>query len=79
MKLAKRISEDARIQVRMTREETMKKLKSAEDEGILNKDGVFKAKEKAQKLVDNANAEIEKNLEELHPPLSTLYDKGQCE
>ena len=63
MKLAKRISEDARIQVRMTREETMKKLKSAEDEGILNKDGVFKAKEKAQKLVDNANAEIEKNLE----------------
>jgi ribosome recycling factor len=63
MKLAKRMSEDARISVRMVREETMKKLKSAEDSGELNKDTAFKAKEKAQKLVDNANAEIEKNLE----------------
>ena len=63
MKLAKRISEDARIQVRGKRDETMKKLKSAEDAGELNKDMNFKAKEKAQKLVDGANGEIEKNLE----------------
>lgn len=63
MKLAKRISEDARIQIRMKREDSMKKIKSGEDAGALNKDDVFKLKEKAQKVVDNANAEIEKNLE----------------
>lgn len=63
MKLAKRISEDARIQIRVKREDAIKKLKSAEDDGILNKDDVFKGKEKAQKVVDSANADIEKNLE----------------
>lgn len=63
VKLAKRISEDSRIQVRSKRDDTMKALKSAEEQGILNEDMVFKAKEKAQKAVDSANAEIEKNLE----------------
>lgn len=63
MKLAKRVSEDARISVRTTREDAMKKLKGAQDSGELNEDMAFKAKEKAQKLVDAANGEIEKNLE----------------
>ncbi len=63
MKLAKRVSEDARIQVRTRREETMKKLKAAEEEGELNEDTMFKAKEKVQKAVDAANAEIEKQVE----------------
>jgi ribosome recycling factor len=63
MKLVKRISEDSRIQVRAKRDETMKKLKAAEESGELNEDMVFKGKEKAQKAVDNANGEIEKNLE----------------
>lgn len=63
VKLVKRMSEDARISVRTTREATIKKLKSAEDSGELNEDMTFKAKEKAQKAVDFANSEIEKNLE----------------
>lgn len=63
MKLAKRISEDARIQVRGKREEAIKKLKAAEEGGELNEDDVFKGKEKVQKIVDSTNAEIEKALE----------------
>jgi len=68
-KLVKRMSEDARISVRGERDEAMKKIKAAEESGGIGEDQAFKSKEQAQKLVDQANKEIEghlgKKLEEL--------------
>lgn len=63
MKMVKRISEDFKIQIRNKREESMKKLKGAEDSGEITEDMVFKGKELIQKVVDKYNAEIDKNLE----------------
>lgn len=63
MKLAKRIVEEAKIQIRMRRDETNKKVKAAEEEGALNEDQVFKGKEQIQKAVDEANKKAEALLE----------------
>jgi len=58
-KLVKKISENYRIQVRARRDEVMKELKNAD----LNKDQEFKAKEAAQKKVDEVNKRIEEMVE----------------
>lgn len=63
MKIVKRISEDFKIQVRNKREEVMKGLKSAEDNGEITEDMVFKGKEMVQKVVDKYNGEIDKALD----------------
>ena len=63
-KLVKKMSEEVRIQVRHHRDETIKKLKSAEDGKTLNEDEIFKAKERIQKMVDATNGNIEKALGE---------------
>lgn len=62
-KLIRKTSENFRIQVRAHRDETIKKLKEAESEGQATEDEVFRAKEKAQKLVDEANKKIEEMVE----------------
>jgi len=62
-KLAKKTSENARIQVRNRRDETIKKIKSASDKKEMNEDEVFKLKEKIQVRVDEANKKIEEGLE----------------
>lgn len=62
-KLVKKTVEGARIQLRHHRDEAIKKVKGAEEKGELNEDDVFKAKEKIQKAVDDANEEAEKMLE----------------
>ena len=58
-KLVKKTSEAVRIQVRAHRDDAMKQLNNAEKEKAITKDDVFKGKEKIQKAVDKANAEIE--------------------
>ena len=58
-KLVKKISELSRIQVRSRRDEAIKKIKSASDKKEISEDQVFKSKEKIQKLVDEANNQIE--------------------
>ena len=58
-KLAKKISESMRIQIRARRDEIIKKLKESESEKAMSEDEAFKAKEKVQKLVDEANKNIE--------------------
>ena len=63
MKLAKRIVEEAKIQVRMRRDDANKKVKAAEEEGVLGEDQAFKAKEQIQKAVDEANKKAETLLE----------------
>ncbi len=62
-KLAKKIAESARIQVRGRRDDVMKKVKVAQDVKTLSEDQVFKGKEKLQKVVDGANGKIEAALE----------------
>jgi len=62
-KLIKKNVEEIRIQVRNRRDEAMKKMKAAKDAKEVNEDQEFKAKEKLQKLVEEANGKIEKLLE----------------
>ena len=62
-KLAKKIAESARIQVRGRRDDIMKKIKAAQDSKALSEDQVFKGKEQLQKVVDGANHKIETALE----------------
>ena len=61
-KLAKKIAEEARIQIRGHRDETLKKMKAAQDRKELTEDTAFKGKETAQKAVDRANERIETGL-----------------
>lgn len=62
-KLVKKNVEEMRIQVRNKRDEAMKKIKAAKDAKEINEDQEFKAKEKLQKQVEDANGQIEKLLE----------------
>ena len=62
-KLARRQSENSRIQVRAKRDDFIKKLREAEAEKKMSEDESFKAKEKIQKAVDEANKQIESVVE----------------
>ncbi len=68
-KLVKKISEATRIQIRARREDAVKRLKDSEGRKEITEDDAFKGKEKVQKAVDRANAEVEamvnSNLAEL--------------
>jgi ribosome recycling factor len=59
IKLAKKMAETARIQIRSRRDDLMKKIKDSENNKELTKDDVFRAKEKAQKVIDKVNDDIE--------------------
>jgi len=63
-KLVKKTAEAARIQLRARRDDIMKRVKEGEAAKELTKDDVFKGKEKIQKVVDAANGEIEKLVDE---------------
>ncbi len=63
MKLVKKTAEAARIQIRGKREEVIKRLKDAESRKEATEDDVFRAKEKIQKMVDKANADVETMVE----------------
>lgn len=63
-KLAGKMTETARIRLRNQRDEYIKKFKAAEDEGTVNEDEFFQAKEKIQKLIDEANRKMESMLAE---------------
>ncbi len=58
-KLVKKTAEAARIQIRAHRDDAMKRLKDAETKKEITEDDAFRAKDKAQKAVDKANADIE--------------------
>ena len=62
-KLVRKSSENFRIQVRGNRDDAIKKLRDAEAEKKLSEDEAFKAKEKIQKAVDDANKQIEATVE----------------
>lgn len=58
-KVVKKTAEASRIQVRARREDAIKRLKDAEGKKEITEDDAFKGKEKIQKSVDKANADIE--------------------
>lgn len=62
-KLVKKTAEAARIQVRAHRDDAMKRLKDAEAKKEITEDDAFRAKDKAQKAVDKANADIEQMVD----------------
>jgi ribosome recycling factor len=62
-KLVKKMSEQWKIQIRSRRDDIMKKVNAAEEEGGLGEDQVFKGKEKIQKAVEEANKKIDALLE----------------
>jgi ribosome recycling factor len=59
IKLVKKMAESARIQIRSRRDDLMKRIKDSENNKELTKDDVFRAKEKAQKVIDKVNDDIE--------------------
>jgi ribosome recycling factor len=63
-KLVKKTAETARIQLRSRRDDIMKRVKDGEAAKELTKDDVFRGKEKIQKVIDAANGEIDKLVEE---------------
>lgn len=56
-----RISEEARVKVRKTRDEAWKDIQEAERKGIITEDDKFMLKEKLQKEVDAAHDKIEES------------------
>lgn len=64
IKLAGKIAEAAKIQIRSLRDEAIKELKTAEGKKEINEDGFFNAKEEIQKTVDETNRKIEAILED---------------
>ncbi len=59
MKLVKKISETARIQIRARRDDAMTRLKDAEKRKEATEDDLYKGKEGIQKATDKANGEVE--------------------
>lgn len=62
-KMVRKMSETTRIEIRTTRDETMKRIKAGEEAKAISEDQAFKGREQAQKLVDEANKRIEQVLE----------------
>jgi ribosome recycling factor len=63
MKLVKKMAETVRIQIRSKRDDAMKRIREGENSKELTKDDAFRAKEKMQKAVDKANADVELAVE----------------
>ena len=59
VKLVKRTAEEAKIKVRLLRDEIMKKVKDGKEKGTVNESEKFKFKERIQKIVDGANGGID--------------------
>ena len=58
-KLSKRLTEEAKIKIRSSRDDVNKKIEGLFKEKLITEDQKFKSREKAQKAVDSANGEIE--------------------
>lgn len=63
MKLTKKKTEAARIEIRGKRDEAMKKIKTLQDSKEISDDQAFKLKERVQKFVDEENKRAEALLE----------------
>lgn len=59
MKVAKSSAEKIRIKIRGARDEVNKRIAAAEQAKTISEDQKFKTKDRVQKLIDKANADIE--------------------
>lgn len=61
-KVAKKLSEDAKISVRTARQDSLKDIKTAKDKKEITEDNVKDLETKLQKMVDEANKKIDEYL-----------------
>ncbi len=62
IKLSKQKLEDARVSLRMHRENVWSDIQKKEKDGLMNEDEKFRSKEEMQKFVDEANKKFEEHL-----------------
>ncbi|HUX35446.1 MAG TPA: ribosome recycling factor [Candidatus Paceibacterota bacterium] len=62
VKLAGKMTESAKIRLRGHRDDAIKKFKSAEEKAEITEDDLFQAKDKTQKLIDDANRKMDEML-----------------
>lgn len=62
VKLIKKTAEEAKIKIRLSRDDINKKIKETEDAGGINEGEKFKFKERVQAIVDRANQKTEELL-----------------
>ncbi len=72
VKLVGQISENARISVRQVREEILKAVKRAENDGDITKDDVAGAQKKVQEVVDKYNDQIKDTASDKEKELMTV-------
>ena len=69
IKLAKKLAEETKIQLRQKRDDIIKKMRIAEEEKKISEDDIFSGKEKIQTIIDDFNKKIDlaldKKLKEL--------------
>lgn len=61
-KLVKRLTEEAKIKIRASRDDANKKIEGLFKEKVITEDDKFKARKKSQDSVDKMNAEVESAL-----------------
>lgn len=59
VKIAKKMAEDAKVGVRNVRQDVLKEIKKSEDDGDLSEDEVASYEKDLQKMVDEANKQID--------------------
>ncbi|EFK96435.1 Ribosome recycling factor (Ribosome-releasing factor) (RRF) [sediment metagenome] len=59
VKIAKKMAEDAKVSVRTVRQDILKELKKAEDDGEISEDDLKTYEKDLQKLVDDTNKHID--------------------
>ncbi|MEK7187743.1 MAG: ribosome recycling factor [Patescibacteria group bacterium] len=69
-KTVKKMSEETRIAIRTLRDDANKKIKIIEGQKTISEDQLFRAKEKIQKVTDDANKDIDAVLEKKIQELS---------
>ncbi len=70
LKIAGSKQEDARVSVRSARDEVMKQIEADKKSGVISEDEAFIRKEKVQKLIENANKELEQLLKNKEKEIS---------
>jgi ribosome recycling factor len=72
VKVANRVAEEARVQVRNIREEIWKEIKKSQEAGKISEDDKFRLQEKLQELIDDYNQTIKQLAEAKEKEIVTL-------
>ena len=72
VKILKDLLEEARIRVRKEREKTQEDIRASEKSGNLDEDSKFRALDELQKLVDEANNNLEQLFDKKERDVMTV-------